>query len=450
VTLNTYGFCYVVASQSGNPVYSAATPVLQVFGVAHATQTISFGAIANQPAATTLPLSATATSMLPVSFASLSPTVCTVSGTTASLIAYGTCFIQASQTGSAEFSLAESVTQSFGVAHGSQTITFPVIASQPAATTLPLTATASSGLPVSYASLTPSICTVLGASASLLAFGECTIQASQNGDNGSGASEYFAAPTVNQSFQVTHGSQTIAFAAISTQAAGTTLPLSATASSGLTVSFVSLTPGVCTVSGTTASLMVYGTCTIQAQQNGNAEYLGAPAVNQSFGLSHQIQTISFSQIGTKTAATTINLSATASSSLTVSFVSLTPAVCTVSGVQASLIAYGACSIQAQQAGNARYLGATPVNQSFGVAHASQTITFSPIASQPVNTTLPLSATSSSGLTVSFTSLTPAVCTVSGTTASLNAAGNCVIQANQSGNNVYLRAAPVNQNLEVIG
>jgi hypothetical protein len=448
VTLNTYGFCYVVASQGGDSTFNAATSVLQAFGVAHATQTISFGGIAGQNAGTAIPLSASASSTLPVSFASLSPTVCTVSGTSASLIAYGECFIQAGQAGDAEYAAATSVTQSFGVAHGMQTITFPNPGSQVAATMLSLSATATSGLPVAFTSLTPSICTVAGTNASLLAYGTCTIQASQNGNNGSGASEYFSAPTVNQSFQVTHGSQTITFGPIATQTAGTTLPLSATANSGLTVSFVSLTPGVCTVSGTNASLIAFGTCTIQAQQPGNAEYLGAPAVNQSFGVAHESQTLNFPQIGKQTAASNINLSATASSGLTVSFVSLSPAVCTVSGTLASLIAFGTCTIQAQQTGNAQYLGAPPVNQSFGVGHAPQAITFGPIASQPVNTTLPLSATASSGLTVSFTSLTPAVCTVSGTTASLNTAGNCVIQANQSGNSVYLGAAPVNQNLEV--
>jgi hypothetical protein len=60
------------------------------------------------------------------------------------------------------------------------------------------------------------------------------------------------------------------------------LPLSATASSGLTVSFASLTTGVCTVSGTVASLTNPGTCTIQATQAGNATYAAAQPVNQSF------------------------------------------------------------------------------------------------------------------------------------------------------------------------
>ncbi len=76
--------------------------------------------------------------------------------------------------------------------------------------------------------------------------------------------------------------QTISFAAISAQSVGGSVSLSASASSGLGVTFTSSTPGVCSVSGTTASLNAAGTCTIQASQAGNASYSAAPFVYQSF------------------------------------------------------------------------------------------------------------------------------------------------------------------------
>jgi len=77
-------------------------------------------------------------------------------------------------------------------------------------------------------------------------------------------------------------SQTITFGAIDPQTAGTTLTLTATASSGLNVSFASTTASVCTVSNTTATLLFAGTCTIQATQAGNAKYEAATPVTQSF------------------------------------------------------------------------------------------------------------------------------------------------------------------------
>jgi hypothetical protein len=85
----------------------------------------------------------------------------------------------------------------------------------------------------------------------------------------------------------------------------------------------------------------------------------------------------------------------------------------------------------------------PATQSIALAgtgvRLSQTITFNAIANQVKGTPLTLTASASSGLTVSFTSLTPSVCTVSGTSATLVNAGTCTIQASQAGNNLYAAA-----------
>ncbi len=80
------------------------------------------------------------------------------------------------------------------------------------------------------------------------------------------------------------GPQYITFPGISTQTYGTSFTVSATASSGLPVSFSSLTPAVCSVSGTTVTLIAVGTCTIQATQpaTGSTSYDPATPVNQSF------------------------------------------------------------------------------------------------------------------------------------------------------------------------
>ena len=77
-------------------------------------------------------------------------------------------------------------------------------------------------------------------------------------------------------------SQTITFNALPPQKPGQSIPVSATASSGLPVSFSSTTPSVCTVSGTTVTLHAVGLCTIAADQAGNASYAAAPEVTRSF------------------------------------------------------------------------------------------------------------------------------------------------------------------------
>jgi hypothetical protein len=66
------------------------------------------------------------------------------------------------------------------------------------------------------------------------------------------------------------------------QLGGAPFSLSATASSGLPVTFASLTPTVCSVSGTTVTLAAPGTCTITATQSGDATYASAVPVTQSF------------------------------------------------------------------------------------------------------------------------------------------------------------------------
>jgi hypothetical protein len=64
-----------------------------------------------------------------------------------------------------------------------------------------------------------------------------------------------------------------------------TYPVSATGGdSGNPVVFSSLTPGVCTVAGSTVSLNTIGTCTVAADQAGDATYSPAPQVTQSVAI----------------------------------------------------------------------------------------------------------------------------------------------------------------------
>jgi uncharacterized repeat protein (TIGR03803 family) len=65
-----------------------------------------------------------------------------------------------------------------------------------------------------------------------------------------------------------------------------------------------------------------------------------------------IQTITFGALNNRMLGTTpFLLSASASSSLALTYVSNTPVVCTVSGATVTLVAVGTCSITANQAGS---------------------------------------------------------------------------------------------------
>ncbi|MDH3528900.1 MAG: PxKF domain-containing protein [Acidobacteriota bacterium] len=77
--------------------------------------------------------------------------------------------------------------------------------------------------------------------------------------------------------------QTIAFGVLAPMTYGDgTFDVSASASSGLTVSFAA--SGNCTVAGTTVTILGAGSCTITASQAGDATYNPAPDVDQSFAI----------------------------------------------------------------------------------------------------------------------------------------------------------------------
>src|SRR5205807_558723 len=141
-------------------------------------------------------------------------------------------------------------------------------------------ATASSGLVVTFSSLTTGVCTVGGSTVTLLTTGLCTIQADQAGN-----AAYNAAAAVQQSFTVSKAAQTITFAALPTAALlpppHSPITPAATASSGIVATLSSPTTRAGTTSGKTITLLTTGTCTIQADQVGNATYNAAAAVQQS-------------------------------------------------------------------------------------------------------------------------------------------------------------------------
>jgi len=268
-----------------------------------------------------------------------------------------------------------------------------------------------------------------------LAVGSDTLTASYTPDANSSAT-YNSATGTSMQVTVTLATQTITFPAILTQTVGTLLTLSATANSGLAVSFTSTTTGICTVSGTTATFIASGACTIGASQAGNAVYAPAAQVQQSFAVNSEAQTITFANPGAQTVGTPLTLSATANSGLAVSFTSTTTSICTVSGTTATFIASGACTIGANQAGNAVYAPAPQVQQSFSVNPEPSFVVgggSSPVSIAPgalTGNTAAITVTPSNGFTGSVTltcSITPVAasdpptCTL--TPSSLTFAGN---------------------------
>jgi uncharacterized repeat protein (TIGR01451 family) len=145
----------------------------------------------------------------------------------------------------------------------------------------------------------------------------------------------------------------------------------------------------------------------------------------------------------------INPPASASSGLIVTYGSSTTAVCTVSGTTVSIVAAGACTLTADQPGDAAWNAAPQVTQTLDIAQAGQTLTFpaQTVASHwfIAGTTFAIaplasSAEPNSGEAIVYGSLTPAICTVSGTTVTMESVGNCILSADQAGNDNFAAAA----------
>ncbi|HUA49049.1 MAG TPA: hypothetical protein VMA77_27690, partial [Solirubrobacteraceae bacterium] len=182
-------------------------------------------------------------------------------------------------------------------------------------------------------------------------------------------------------------------------------------------------------------------------------------LGRNFEISLPTQTISFTSTAPSNPVygESYGVSATASSGLPVAL-SIDPSsdagACSLTGGTVTFTGVGQCVIDANQGGNISWAPAQQVQQSLEIGQASQTvsITSSP-ASQPVAVggTYTVSASASSGLPVSLSvdsSSGSGVCSVSGPTVTFNAAGNCVIDANQAGNADYAAGSQAQQTITV--
>jgi len=371
VSYLTVGICTVTADQAGDASYNAAPQVTLDITGDKVDQAITGFAANPSPGVVngTSVLSATASSGLPVTFGSNTTAVCTVAGDTVSYIAAGTCTVTADQAGNAAYNPAPQETLSITVNKVDQTITGLAANPDPGVVdgTSTLSATASSGLDVTFGSSTPAVCSVAGSTVTYLAAGTCTVTADQAGDD-----DYNAATQVTLGITVNPADQTITGLAAdpaSGQVSGTSA-LSATASSGLAVTFASSTTAVCTVAGSTVTYVAVGTCTVTADQAGDANYNAAPQVSIDITVAKGDQAITnfVADPPVGSIGLTSTLSATGGNSGNpVTFGSLTPDMCTVSGSTVTFVLNGPCTVTADQEGDDDYNAAPQATLVISVA-----------------------------------------------------------------------------------
>jgi hypothetical protein len=340
-------------------------------------------------------------------------------------------------------------TVNLSIAQASQTITF---GPAPSATYAPsggalISASASSGLPITYTSLTPLVCSAGGGSVQMVGAGICTIAANQAGN-----ANYNAATQVTQTVNIAKASAApltllATSANINVSAPPpTTSTLSTSGGSGTGAITVALSPAsatTCSIAGSTLSGLATGTCTVTATQAADANY------NASVSNPVTIQVGDGAQATLTLVASPVSLNVNSTSALSTSGGSGTGAVsyavnsgpCSVSGATLTATAVGQCQIVATKAASDSF-GATtsnPVTLTVKrLAPPALILSASP-ASVGFGGTSTLSTTGGiSGGAVSYSISGP--CAVAGNTLTGTSSGVCVVTASQTETAVYNNAS----------
>ena len=312
-----------------------------------------------------------ATSDLPgivtLAVASASAPNCTLSGATLTATQTGTCALNAETPATADH-VAASATYNVTITGTPQSINFgagPLLTESdvPFGTTPPtLSATASSGLAVSYEITTPTICEALApASPSdvwairLLNVGTCTVRATQAGN-----ATYERAPSVERSFAIVQGSQTIGLDVLTDRTFDPTVlqALPSHSSAGLPLNYSGLSSSVCDPrfngAGFELHILKPGTCTIRAEQEGTSTYRAADSVTRTFEVLKLTQNPLIFDVWTGFYA--VNSSSgygIGGGSTAEPFVatSLTPTICSVSDRLVRYLKVGTCTLRGTKAGD---------------------------------------------------------------------------------------------------
>ena len=214
----------------------------------------------------------------------------------------------------------------------------------------------------------------------------------------------------------------------------------------------------CSLSGGVVTATQSGTCVIDANQAGNSNYNAAPQVQQSFPINKANQSITW----TSTAPASLTVGGATYTPMATGGASGLPVMitldgsssgCSLTGGVVTATAAGTCIIDANQAGNNSYNAATQVQQSFPINKANQSITWTSTAPASLTvggaTYTPMATGGASGLPVVISlDASSTGCSLTGGVVTATAAGTCVIDANQAGNNSYNAAAQVQQSFPI--
>jgi hypothetical protein len=212
--------------------------------------------------------------------------------------------------------------------------------------------------------------------------GSCTITHAMAGDYSatadySGDPNYDTSSGQDNTAHIGIAAQTILFISTAPNAvfAGSAYSATAQSTSGLSVTITSSTTNVCSISSGQVSFDGVGTCTLNANQEGDAYWSEAVQVTQTFQVNQATPSsplidnvpTNATEFGTYVA------SVFTSGDGAISVTSISTAVCTVGadGRTITFVGFGVCTLAAYVAQGTHYLSGTGSNQSFPVNPAAR-------------------------------------------------------------------------------
>ncbi len=198
------------------------------------------------------------------------------------------------------------------------------------------------------------------------------------------------------------------------------------------------TPTICSTDGRELKLIATGSCTFKVSTLKTKDYaLREVTQNVTITTARSKPELIVSTVANQTSKNlpkTVEIFRVYSPSETwVLPQSITSTVCIAAGFYVQIIGGGTCTLIYQSEATNTYLASDLYKVSFEVTRDPQTIAFSlPTSVNLSSKTVALSATTSSGGALLYTTSTPDNCSITGSTLNLLKSGNCAVTATQPG------------------
>ncbi|PSL42900.1 gliding motility-associated-like protein [Chitinophaga niastensis] len=414
--------------------------------ITQAAQTITFAPLSGKTYGNApFTLNATSDAGLPITYTVTSGPA-TISGNTLTITGAGNVTVTATQPGDANYNAATPVSNAFLVAPATLTVKADdqqkIYGTNNPALTYTITGFVNSDNS-SVVSGTPVLNTIANNSSGV---GSYPITVTVNTLNAAN----YTFTTVNGTLTVALTAQTITFPAISNKTYGdAAFALNATSSSALPVTY-SVVSGPATISGNTVTITGAGSITIAANQPGNSNYSAATQATQTFSVNKTTLTVKAkndTRTYTGTAYTGGN-GADFNGFVNGDDATKLNGSITYTGNSQGAVNAGIYIITPAGLTSSNYI-ITYADGQLNIARATQQIIFSAIGNKNQgDPDFMLTATSNSGLPVTFTTDNTQVISLNGNTAHIGVAGTVHISVSQAGDNNYEPAQTVIQTIQV--